>query len=57
MRKLVITQPFGDYKVGDEVTNADEIAKLEADHPNRVVPVIVAEVKDAEPAPKPPAKS
>ena len=57
MRKLIITQPFGDYAVGDEVTDTEAMKKIEAEHPNRAVAVKVEPVKEADPAPKPPAKS
>lgn len=39
MKKLVITQAFGDYEVGQEVTDAAEIKRIEETHGAKAVPV------------------
>ncbi len=37
--KLVVTHPFGDHAVGDEITGADAMAQAQAEHPEKVVRV------------------
>lgn len=35
--KLVVTQPFADFKVGDSITEADAVAATLESHPGSVV--------------------
>lgn len=35
--KLVVTQPFADYKVGDQITDATQVAEVIETHPGSVV--------------------
>ena len=37
--KLVVTHPFDDFAVGDEITDADAMASAQAAHPEKVVRV------------------
>lgn len=35
--KLVVTQPFADFKVGDSITKAEDVAAILESHPGSVV--------------------
>jgi hypothetical protein len=45
--KYVVTQPFHGYEKGQEITDPEEIAKVLADHEQRVVRVHVPDQTDA----------
>lgn len=49
--KLVVTQPFADYKVGDQITDTEKVAEVLESHPGSVVKTA------ADPAPTPSATS
>lgn len=52
MKKLVVTQAFGDYRVGDEITDEEKIIAVVRDHPHAAVAVNY----EPEPAPAPKSK-
>lgn len=52
MQILTVTQAFGDYAVGEQITDPTEIDDLVASHAGAVVRSVV---DDPAPAPKPPA--
>lgn len=49
--KLVVTHAFGEYAVGDPITDPDAMKGALRDHPEKVVKVATADV--APPAPQP----
>lgn len=52
MFKLVVSLVFGKYKVGEEISDADEMAQALRDRPNHVVAVQTPQTKAVEKAPK-----
>ena len=43
--KYIVVQPFGNYTVGQEITDPDEIAKVLADNEAHVVRVAVPDAE------------
>ena len=52
--KLVVTQPFADFKVGDAITDPDTVKETLASHPGSVVKARDDPKPDAAPAPAEP---
>lgn len=51
--KLVVTQPFADFKVGDTITEAAAVAQILETHPGSVVKAPDDAPPPAAPAPAP----
>ena len=53
MRKFVVTAAFGDFQIGDEITDEEAMSKVEQENPDKVVAVKADKPKpDAAPARK-----
>lgn len=48
--QLVVTHPFGEYAIGDRITDAETIAKVTESHPSHVVRTVADDTPPAAPA-------
>lgn len=44
--KLVVTHPFADYAIGQEITDPETVKTVLAEHPDKVVKVAVHPVPE-----------
>lgn len=49
MKALVVVQPFAGHAKGDRITDPDTIAKVLADHDNRVLKIEIPDAPASEP--------